>query len=436
MDAKRVRPLWGHRRLESRGQIVGIRPESVAVGAIALFLTPKLFTFGLPKANADWMLLAVLALVAELLPVQFTRRSMRLTFSVPFLTAICVGSGPVAAWMTALMMCVAGSIATGVHGNGISTSAAFAQLMISKLAVFLASFAYMAVTPLVSERDLSVVLGAIAFALVHGSVRVAIPERDSQTQGHRSVHPLTELEPGIAILMLFGLLVVAAALLVGDGYAFLTPLIFGPILALRSLLNSKIRMAETNYQTVSTLALMLQRAHPYTHRHLERVAAISEEVAIRLGLGGRRAQQVHHAAVLHDIGKIAIDEDILDLPRKLTAEEFEHVKGHAAYGGDILEPVLEMREMAKWIRHHHERPDGRGYPEGLLDPEIPIESKIIAVVDAFDAMTGGLEGRDGRPFREPMPVDEALVELERCAGSQFDPGVVKVFREVILGGVA
>jgi HD-GYP domain-containing protein (c-di-GMP phosphodiesterase class II) len=144
---------------------------------------------------------------------------------------------------------------------------------------------------------------------------------------------------------------------------------------------------------------------------------------------------VQRAAILHDIGKIAIDEDILDLPRKLTEHEYEHVKLHAEYGGQILAEVESMREVSRWIRHHHERPDGRGYPEGLLDPEIPLESKIIAAVDAFDAMTGGMEGRDGRPFRKAMPVDEALDELERCAGSQFDARVVIAFREVV-GGIA
>ncbi len=210
-------------------------------------------------------------------------------------------------------------------------------------------------------------------------------------------------------------------------------LLFAPTLALRRYLEAKQRMSASTHHAVSTLAMMLQHAHPYTHRHLERVASFSEEVALRLGLDRHRAMRVHRAAVLHDIGKIAIDEDILDLPRKLTTDEFAHVQKHAEFGGQILEPVEAFREESTWIRYHHERPDGRGYPEGLLDPEIPIESKIIAVVDAFDAMTGGMEGRDGRPFKAPMKVDAALEELERCSGTQFDRKVVIAFRAVVEG---
>jgi HD-GYP domain-containing protein (c-di-GMP phosphodiesterase class II) len=142
---------------------------------------------------------------------------------------------------------------------------------------------------------------------------------------------------------------------------------------------------------------------------------------------------VRQAALLHDIGKIAINEEILDAPRKLTTEEFDHVKLHAVYGGEILAEIDAMRETARWIRHHHERPDGTGYPLGLLDPEIPLESKIIAVVDAYDAMTGGMEGKDGRPFRPPMTQDEALAELERCSGAQFDAAVVAAFRQEVQG---
>ncbi|MEQ1933787.1 MAG: HD domain-containing phosphohydrolase, partial [Fimbriimonadaceae bacterium] len=173
---------------------------------------------------------------------------------------------------------------------------------------------------------------------------------------------------------------------------------------------------------------------PYTHRHLARVALASEEVALRLGLGTKRARLVREAAILHDLGKIAIDEDILDKPAKLTPEEFDHVKQHSEFGERILAPVAEFQEMKQWIRHHHERPDGTGYPDQLRDSQIPIESKIIAVVDAYDAMTGGCEGRDKRSYRDPMTPDQAMQELERCSGTQFDKAVVKTFKRVIAGG--
>ncbi len=93
-------------------------------------------------------------------------------------------------------------------------------------------------------------------------------------------------------------------------------------------------------------------------------------------------------------------------------------------------------EIATWIRHHHERPDGTGYPDGLQADQIPIESKIVAVVDAFDAMTGGIDGSDRRPYKEPMSPAAAMAELERCADSQFDSRVVIAFKHALIGGLS
>jgi HD-GYP domain-containing protein (c-di-GMP phosphodiesterase class II) len=107
---------------------------------------------------------------------------------------------------------------------------------------------------------------------------------------------------------------------------------------------------------------------------------------------------------------------------------------HAEWGAEILSSVRTFREIRTWIRHHHERPDGTGYPHGLSDAEIPIESKIIAVVDAYDAMTGSDQLGTQRSYRDPMTVDEALEELTRCSGTQFDARVVGAFRGVVMEG--
>jgi len=192
------------------------------------------------------------------------------------------------------------------------------------------------------------------------------------------------------------------------------------------------RRVERNLdQTLQALALMLQRAHPYTHAHIERVARIAERTARILGLDERRAQHVHAAARFHDIGKIAVDEQILDKPGRLSAEEYDHVKLHAPFGAAILEEIRECRHYADWIRFHHERPDGAGYPSGLKGDQIPLEARIIAVADAYDAMTGGFDGGEPRPYRDPLSPTEALAELERCAGTQFDRQVVAAFRRAL-----
>jgi putative nucleotidyltransferase with HDIG domain len=198
-------------------------------------------------------------------------------------------------------------------------------------------------------------------------------------------------------------------------------------------LKQKADLYEHYYETITALNLMLQRAHPYTHAHLERVAHTAEEVARKLGLSSSRARLVREAAVLHDVGKIAVDEEVLDKPTKLTREEIDHVRKHAEWGAEILSPVRQFAPLVPWILHHHERPDGQGYPSGLSRDKIPIESRIIAVVDAFDAMTDSQDGNPGRSYRLPMSVEEAIEELERNAGTQFDEQVVRAFREVVAG---
>ena len=180
---------------------------------------------------------------------------------------------------------------------------------------------------------------------------------------------------------------------------------------------------------------MLQRSHPYTQGHANRVAQMARNVGKELGLSSDRIHHLEMAAVLHDVGKITIDEEILDLPRKLTEREFEHVRDHAANGGDILAPLSGLEPLAHWIRCHHERADGKGYPSGLSDDHVPLESRIISVIDAFDAMIGGDSPEEKRSYRKPMTVEAALNELKRCAGTQFDSRVVAAFEASALRGV-
>ncbi len=383
-----------------------------------------------PSAHAVWMLLAVLALIAEMASLRRDERTVR--YAVPLLAVVWWQFGSLAAWVTDLAVLLSAAVGVGaLFGNRRSEDMGPALLEASTAATVAGLMGSWVLT-IVGRTDSGMVLGPATFVACYLIVSPVL----TRFAFKRRVSAAAQAWfPGVLCVTLFFCLAVAGVVLVQEDAAVWTPLLLGPIMAIRALLLSQKRMAEASLQTVDTLASMLQRAHPYTHRHLERVAEISEEVALRLGLSSARAKLVHQAALLHDIGKIAIDEDILDLPRKLTDEEFDHVRLHAAYGGEILAQVDSMREVSQWIRLHHERPDGRGYPEGLLDPEIPIESKIIAAVDAFDAMTGGMEGRDGRPFRDPMSVEAALAELDRCSGTQFDPKVVQVFREVV-GGAA
>jgi two-component system, cell cycle response regulator len=156
-------------------------------------------------------------------------------------------------------------------------------------------------------------------------------------------------------------------------------------------------------------------------QHATDVAELAEPVARRLGLAGEALRRVRQVAELHDVGKFAIPDAILDKPGPLTADEWELVRRHPVVGQRIVAAAPALADVAGLVRATHERFDGGGYPDGLAGEDIPLDARIVAVCDAFDAMTSA------RPYRVALSVDEALAELRRCAGTQFDPAVVAAF---------
>jgi HD-GYP domain-containing protein (c-di-GMP phosphodiesterase class II) len=155
--------------------------------------------------------------------------------------------------------------------------------------------------------------------------------------------------------------------------------------------------------------------------HSTRLAEWAVHVASELGMEDRALAGIEVAALLHDIGKIGIPDAILNKPARLTPEEYELMKKHPEYGWAVLRQVPGFEQASLLILHHHERYDGKGYPGGLKDEEIPIGSRIVAVIDAFDAMVSS------RPYREGLPVEEAVRRLNEASGTQFDPLVVNIF---------
>jgi putative nucleotidyltransferase with HDIG domain len=155
--------------------------------------------------------------------------------------------------------------------------------------------------------------------------------------------------------------------------------------------------------------------------HSTRLAEWALHVAGELGLDQSYLGDIEVAALLHDIGKIGISDAILNKPAKLTAEEYELMKKHPEYGWAVLRQVPGMERASLIILHHHESYDGKGYPGGLKGEEIPIGSRIVSVIDAFDAMVSS------RPYRQGLPFEEAERRLLQASGSQFDAGVVERF---------
>jgi len=174
-------------------------------------------------------------------------------------------------------------------------------------------------------------------------------------------------------------------------------------------------------ELILSMIQILELHDPYTKGHSENVANISAALAEKLGYSKERIQKIYWAGLVHDIGKILIPNSLLSKPGKLSGEEFNQLKKHPDYGAKVLESSQELKEIVLIVRHHHERWDGNGYPEGLSGSRIPEESRILAIADTFDAITSD------RPYRGSMSWDYAISEIKTYAGKQFDPEIAKVF---------
>jgi HD-GYP domain-containing protein (c-di-GMP phosphodiesterase class II) len=204
-----------------------------------------------------------------------------------------------------------------------------------------------------------------------------------------------------------------------------------PVLRLAELLTGQAvtamlgQLGGASRSAVGALAAAIDARDNYTHSHSEQVVGMVAEVARRLGLPPSEVERVRDGAMLHDVGKVAIPNEILYKPGPLTDGEWRVMREHPVIGERILRRTPELAAIAPLVRHEHERWDGRGYPDGLAGQDIPIGSRIIFACDAYSAMI------TARPYREPMSEGAALEELRRGAGSQFDPRVVNCLLDIL-----
>ena len=187
--------------------------------------------------------------------------------------------------------------------------------------------------------------------------------------------------------------------------------------------NTKIedRRREQVLAMASTLVSLVDLRDCYTGGHSTRVGEYSHEIGRELGLDEESLETLVIAATLHDVGKIGVPDRILLKDGRLTEDEYEHIKKHSEFGWMVLRNIEGFEEAALMLLHHHERFDGGGYPGDLAGERIPLGARIIAVADTFDAMT------TNRPYRRARCKDEAVAEIARCAGTQFDRNVVEAF---------
>ncbi|NLC02993.1 MAG: HD-GYP domain-containing protein [Tissierellia bacterium] len=211
---------------------------------------------------------------------------------------------------------------------------------------------------------------------------------------------------------------------IGYGY-WAVILFFGPLLLARYSFKLYIDMRNLYISTIQALNKSMEAKDPYTSGHASRVEEYAVGLAEFHGLPFNTIEDIKTAAILHDIGKIGIDDSILNKASRLTQDEYAEIMKHPSIGAEIISNVDFLKKVTRMVKHHHERYDGGGYPDGLVGEEIPVEACILAIADAYDAMTSD------RPYRDALTKEAALREIEKHAGTQFHPVLAEKFIELM-----
>ncbi len=272
------------------------------------------------------------------------------------------------------------------------------------------------------SQVLIVVLAAVAMYAVNNvlvSTIVGLQLEQSpllvwrQSRGQGITEQLAQLALGL----------LAAAVV--DSHIWALPLLLLPAFAIYTSLERHAQLRRQTVDAVESLADIVDIRDPYTADHSKRVAAFARELALELELTPDEVELVERAARVHDIGKVAVDISVLTKEGRLTPEEWEQLKQHPVTGAQILSRFPHFSLATSYVRHHHERIDGGGYPDGLCGKQIPLGARIIAVADSFDAMSAA------RPYRDALPLDTVLAEFARQRGRQWDERVVDALLELV-----
>jgi putative nucleotidyltransferase with HDIG domain len=284
---------------------------------------------------------------------------------------------------------------------------------------------------------IAVVTAASIEALVDsslGAITVALRGTGSYGAFLRSVRPVL-----ISSLAVYVPAIVVLAYAYGQASEWTVLLFFAPGFAAQSLYRlyreqrqaaeelaeANVRLQRANLSFASALVATLDARDRYTAGHSAAVAIYARDIAQRMGLAADQQQLAHLCGLVHDIGKIGLPPGLLEKPGALTLDERRQMERHAEIGERILAKVDDYQEIATIVRHHHERVDGEGYPDGIVADDIPLISRIIAVADAYNAMTSD------RPYRDAMPHRVARIRLAQAVGSQFDTSVVAAFEAIL-----
>jgi putative nucleotidyltransferase with HDIG domain len=421
--------LWS--RSDSR--VLLIYGISLAFAVVAL--VAALLMGGIRVEGPLWQLaiLSAVALVAERQPVRLTP-STEITFTVLPVLFAAVVYGPLDA-----MAVGAFSLVADFRPPHVRWLIWTAMRMLAGGSAGLVVIALLPSQATVGELIIAVVAAALTEALVDyslGGLTVALRGTGTFAGFIRSVQPLL-----ISSLAVYVPAIVVLAYAYGQASEWTVLLFFAPGFAAQSLYRlyrkqreaaeelaaANIRLQSANLSFATALVATLDARDRYTAGHSAAVAVYARDIAERMGLSEDDQRLAHLCGLVHDIGKIGLPPGLLEKPGALTLEERRQMEEHSAIGERILRKVEDYAEIARIVRHHHERIDGGGYPDGLRGDEMPLMSRIISVADAYNAMTSD------RPYRDAMPSRVARLRLAQAVESQFDTNVVAAFEAILAG---
>ena len=401
------------------------RLYSVAVAAAAAFAIVVVSAYDVPPALVATLGFGFLFLVSDYAPVWFSHVSYSVGFVVAIAAVIAAGPATAAAaaafatfdrelfkradWLPRLFI-NAGAISLSTLAMGLVYSGLGGPIGSIDAGDFPGVF-------------IPLVLGSIVFFVVNTllvSFMVAlarrVPIREVWYSDYRRTASIHFMFAALGVLF--------ASLYTSISWAAV-PIVILPLLAARGAFHTAEQVRLTFEASLASMITALEAKDPYTAGHADRVSRLSEMVARSFGFSESKARRLRYAALLHDVGKVTIDTRVLRKPGKLTAEEYDHMKVHSRRGAEIISEIDLLADMIDGVRHHHERVDGAGYPDGLAGDALSDVAKIIMVSDAFDSMTST------RSYRKAMPLEKALAELRRCQGTQFDPRMVDALERAV-----
>ena len=371
-----------------------------------------------PNRGPWWtiLILVCLAIVAEAWCVTVTSSStMSLSFTVHFASAILVG--PAVAGMIAIV--------------GVFFSDTFVQRRSADRVIF--NMAQMGISATVcgllyvslggsypmdlADDAIPLVVASFAYLVVNDSLVTGVLALTGRSFSQEWVESIRDIVLPYVSMGPLGALVAYTFQSTPWSVIYFVPL----VLVIYNGFKLYVTLQHETDHALVALADSIDKRDQYTFQHSQRVAALSGEIAEAMGMTARDVDLIVAAARVHDLGKIATDNRVLFKQSSLTGDERAVIQAHPVEGGELAGRFSMFRQGRRFIRHHHERWDGKGYPDGLAGEDIPKGARIIAVADSYDAMTSD------RPYRRALPHEVALVELRRGAGTQFDPQVVDAF---------